>query len=91
VSGTSEDTKGAAVIRLTDRQRRIAALISDGFSDKEIAQLEVIDPETVGYHIGQIVKRLNLNRSRNFRVQITRAFVEYEQRLKADNESEAAD
>lgn len=64
-----------ALDTLTPRQQRIAALISDGFSDKEIATLELIDEETVGYHVGRIAGLLKLDPSKNIRVQITRFYL----------------
>ena len=57
---------------LTDRQQRIAALIADGFADKEIATLEQISEGTVSYHVARIVKLWHLDPSRNVRVQITK-------------------
>lgn len=55
---------------LTDRQQQVAELVADGLPDKQIARALGIDEETVGYHIGRIVKVWNLDRSRNVRVQI---------------------
>lgn len=70
---------------LTDRQQRIAALISDGFSDKEIATLEMISDETVGYHVARIVKLWHLNPSKNIRVQITKRWLDRESQPQKDD------
>lgn len=60
---------------LTDRQEQVARYVAVGFSDKLIARALGISEDTVTYHIAQIVEKWNLDRTLNFRVQITHRFL----------------
>lgn len=60
---------------LTSRQEQVARYVAIGFSDKRIAQALEIDAETVGFHIGRIAKKWNLDPTLNIRVQITHRFL----------------
>lgn len=59
-------------IPLTMRQMSVAVLVSQGYTDKQIAAELEIAENTVGNHISAIAEVLQLNRQRNIRVQITR-------------------
>jgi DNA-binding NarL/FixJ family response regulator len=43
---------------LTPRQREVAALITEGLSNSEIALRLVLEPGTVANHVGNILSRL---------------------------------
>jgi DNA-binding NarL/FixJ family response regulator len=60
---------------LTHRQAQVARYVAIGFSDKRIAEALGIHKETVGYHVGQIVKAWKLDPSLNIRVQITHRYL----------------
>src|SRR5690348_10301592 len=49
---------GPEVARLTRRQREVAALIAQGYSDKQIAQELVLTPGTASNHVAHILRRL---------------------------------
>jgi two-component system, OmpR family, sensor kinase len=55
-----EDEPGRGRKALTGRQREITALIARGDTNQQIATELVISPGTVGNHIEQILRRLNL-------------------------------
>lgn len=63
------------VTRLTERQRAVALLIADGFTDKQIAARLTISADTVGVHVHRIGIALRVDPSRNVRVQIACHFV----------------
>ena len=56
---------------LTARQREVAELIADGFTDKAIQGKLGISEGTLRSHIESIVGRLKLDRNKNLRVQLT--------------------
>lgn len=56
---------------LSPRQREIAELIADGFTNKAIAAKLCIAHGTLRNHVRQIAARLNLDRTRDTRVQVT--------------------
>lgn len=56
--------------RLTDRQRQVAELIADGFTDPQIQAKLGISYGTLRCHFGLICERLSLDLTRNLRVQI---------------------
>jgi DNA-binding NarL/FixJ family response regulator len=59
------------VKRLTPRQKEIAELIADGLTDKTIqARLRLSHP-TLRAHLNEIAHRLNLDHTKNLRVQVT--------------------
>jgi ATP/maltotriose-dependent transcriptional regulator MalT len=64
--------KGEIPEGLTDRELEVAALITRGRSNREIAGQLVISPRTVEKHIGNILSKLGLNS----RSQIVRWFME---------------
>ena len=51
-----EPTAAAAV--LTPRQQEVAGLVTQGLTDREIAQTLVISTRTAEYHVEQILRRL---------------------------------
>lgn len=55
---------------LTARQRLVAELIADGHMDKEICSIMHINRGTVTAHLQVIAMKLNLDRTRNLRVQL---------------------
>ncbi|WP_276698010.1 response regulator [Propionibacterium acidifaciens] len=54
-------TAGAAPELLTVRERQVAALISDGLSNQQIARRLHLEVTTVKAHIGSIFNRLDMN------------------------------
>jgi DNA-binding CsgD family transcriptional regulator len=67
----------AKVERLTARQRQIAELIADGHTDKAIqARLRISRP-TLRVHLNEIAHRLNLDHTKNLRVQVTWLVVDH--------------
>lgn len=52
------------------RQMSVAVLVSQGYTDKQIAAELEIAENTVGNHVTAIAAALKLDRSRNVRVQI---------------------
>lgn len=56
--------------RLTDRQKEVAGMIADGYTDKQIQAHLGVSASTLRCHIELIVARWDLDRSRNIRVQI---------------------
>ena len=57
---------------LTMRQMSVAVLVSQGYTDKQIAAELEIAENTVGNHVTAIADAMQLDRQRNIRVQITR-------------------
>jgi DNA-binding NarL/FixJ family response regulator len=57
---------------LTDRQREVAQLVAEGYTDKVIAAKLGTTNKTVRYHVGRIVDALQLDRSRDVRILIAR-------------------
>jgi non-specific serine/threonine protein kinase len=53
-----EPAVDACGIRLTPRQREVAALVAEGLTDREIADRLVISPRTAESHVEQILTRL---------------------------------
>lgn len=53
---------------LTDRQWRVACLIADGRTDKEIAGALGIRPQSVRFHVVGIALELGVDRTKNVRV-----------------------
>jgi DNA-binding CsgD family transcriptional regulator len=45
---------------LTDRERAVLRLVSEGGSNKEIGRLLSISPATVSYHLGSIFNKLGV-------------------------------
>lgn len=56
---------------LSPRQRQIAEMIADGYINKAIAAKIGIQHSTLRNHIRQIARKLNLDRSKDTRVQVT--------------------
>ena len=46
--------------RLTDLQKRIAILVSEGKTNRQIGRLIAISPHTVNYHLRQMFRKLNI-------------------------------
>lgn len=55
---------------LTRKTRKVAQLVADGLTDKEIAAALDISEDGVGYHVRRIVLAWGLDRNRNIRVLI---------------------
>lgn len=55
---------------MTGQQRRVAELVADGLTDKQIAAVIEKSPQRVRQLIDQIATALRLDRSRNLRTQI---------------------
>ena len=56
--------------KLSPRQRSVAHLIAQAYTDKQIAGELGIAPKTVKHMVGTIADKLALDRNRNLRVQI---------------------
>lgn len=56
---------------LTARQRLVAELIADGLTDKAIEARLGLSTGGVRSHVNEIAIRMNLDRSKNLRVQLT--------------------
>lgn len=48
--------------RLTDREREVARLVADGFTNKEIAAHLRIEPGTVKSHVHSLIRKLGVSR-----------------------------
>ena len=48
---------------LTDREREVLRLLSDGLSTKEIAGRLAISPSTAGIHVAHIYGKLGVNKA----------------------------
>ena len=57
-------------MNLTTRQREVAELIADGYTDKQIMALLELSAAAVRCHVDALVAKMRLNRTRNLRVQI---------------------
>ena len=77
---------GAAVTALTRRQREVAALVSEGLSNAQIARRLVLTPGTVANHVEHILRRLGLSS----RVQIATWAAKYGLGSHDDDEHAAA-
>lgn len=64
-------SRSPALKRLSHRQIEVAWMIADHHSDKHIAEQLGLNPRTVCTYVHRIAKRLDLNRSKNLRTQIT--------------------
>lgn len=64
-------SRSPALKRLSRRQLEVAWMVADGMSDKAVAQALDVNPRTVRTYVHRIAARLDLNRSRNIRTQIT--------------------
>ena len=51
---------GEEVAKLTRRQQEVAAYISEGLANEQIAQRLVLTPGTVANHVEAILRRLSL-------------------------------
>ena len=58
---------------LTETQRQIAALVSEGLTNREVAARLFVSPHTVGFHLRQIFRKLDITS----RVELTRQSVEH--------------
>ncbi|MBK6662008.1 MAG: helix-turn-helix transcriptional regulator [Thermoflexaceae bacterium] len=47
--------------RLTDREREVCAAIAEGFTNREIADLLFVSPDTVKSHVASILGKLEVN------------------------------
>lgn len=56
---------------LSPRQRAIADMIADGYTNKAICAKLDISHRTLRIHIQRLADKLNLDRSRDIRVQVT--------------------
>ena len=59
-SRTAGVGRSGAMARLTPGERRIAALLAEGRSNREIADALVVSPETVKSHVGKILRKLGV-------------------------------
>jgi len=50
--------------RLSTRQREVLALVSDGYTDREIAALLVLSVRTVHGHVGRLLATLGVSNRR---------------------------
>ena len=64
-------SRHVALKRLSSRQVEVAWLVADGYCDKEIARQMGVGDVTVRTYVQRIAKKLDLNRDRNLRTQIT--------------------
>jgi LuxR family maltose regulon positive regulatory protein len=62
LAGADENYAAAAVSTLTPRERSIVELIGQGRSNKEIARILAITPETVKSHMKHIFTKLGVER-----------------------------
>jgi DNA-binding CsgD family transcriptional regulator len=62
VAGTSEARlcRGASTSLLTRREREVLGYVARGLTDKEIARLLALSPETVTKHVGNAMRRLGV-------------------------------
>lgn len=61
--------------RLSRRQRQVAQLVADGFTNKQVAAMLDLKEQTVRRYLMRIAERMELDRSKNVRVLITREVV----------------
>jgi ATP/maltotriose-dependent transcriptional regulator MalT len=67
-SGTSNSSTGSlSLVSLTGRERDIAHLVSQGFTNKEIAGQLFVSSKTVEYHLSHIYDKLTLANRRQLR------------------------
>lgn len=59
---TSGMLKGRQAGRLTDREREVARLVADGYTNKEIAADLQIEPGTVKSHVHSLIRKLGVVR-----------------------------
>jgi non-specific serine/threonine protein kinase len=71
-SGTSRGSLEGGV-RLTKREREIAALVADGLTNREIAEQLVMSQRTAEGHVAKILGKLGLSS----REQVTAWFAEH--------------
>lgn len=57
---------------LTPQQFRVAELVANGLTDKEIAGRLTVSRSCIAFHVRRIALRWNLDKQRDARVQITR-------------------
>lgn len=63
--------RGPAVQALTVRERELAELAARGLSDREIAELLVISPRTVGNHLNSVYAKLGVTGRANLAATLT--------------------
>ena len=61
-SHAADDGSGRSLAELTDRENEILALLSDGMSDRAIAETLVIGRRTVESHVAHILHKLGVSR-----------------------------
>jgi DNA-binding CsgD family transcriptional regulator len=61
----------AAPLELTPQEFRIARLVAEGATNREVAAQLFLSPKTVGYHLGKIYARLGIRS----RAELVRLFV----------------
>ena len=59
-AGVSDDSDAEGIDQLTSREREILCQVSDGFTDREIAERANISYHTVTTHIKHIYKKLRV-------------------------------
>lgn len=61
-SGKPKNVARVPVTSLTPRERQVALLIADGYSDAEAARELFVSPQTVNSHLKAIYQKLNIRR-----------------------------
>lgn len=62
IMAMARKTPSVPSIRLTEREREVAAMVGDGLSNKQIAGMLCISPATVKNHVHNILDKLELPR-----------------------------
>jgi len=60
-TGETVRRREAGVDQLTPQERRIAELVADGGSNREVAERLFISPRTVGYHLARAYQKLGVS------------------------------
>jgi DNA-binding CsgD family transcriptional regulator len=60
-TGETVQRSDAGGERLTPQERRIAELVADGGSNREVAQRLFLSPRTVGYHLERVYRKLGVS------------------------------
>lgn len=68
-------------VKLTERQTKIAQLIAQGYTNREIAKILGVSPQTVAQQIQKLALKFRVDPTRSYKFQIAQAVWELGKRI----------